>query len=82
MAVDDRLDVPLEARLRPAALVVAARNVGSLVHQRDEAAAVEPIHVAALPTDVSDERAVAPADDSRERSEIELGSDASLVVHG
>src|SRR5581483_5197671 len=81
VTVDDRLDVPLVAPLRPAALVVAAGNLGGLVRERDQLAVAEPVDVAALASDVRDEGAVAATDEADERSEVELGRDPRLVLH-
>ena len=78
--VDDRLDVPLVARLRPAALVVAAGDVCRLVRERDQLAGAESIDVATLASDVRHERAVAVSDEANERREVELLRDAGLVV--
>ena len=58
MLLDDVLDVPLVARLRPAALVVAAGHVLALVRDLDRAAAAQPEDLAALAPDGRDERAV------------------------
>src|SRR5512133_2283899 len=80
MPVDDRLDVPLVARLRPAALVVAAGYVRRLVRERDQLSGAEPIDVPALASDVRDERAVAVSDEADERREIELLRDAGLII--
>ena len=80
MPVDDRLDVALVARLRPAALVVTAGNVRRLVHERDQPAAAEPIDVAALPSDVRHERTVPAPDEADERRQVELLRDPRLVL--
>ena len=52
------VDVPLVARLRPAALVVPARHVLGLVGDLDERAAAQPEHLAALAADGRDEQRV------------------------
>ena len=82
MPVDDRLDVPLVVRLRPAALVVTAGDVRRLVRQRDEPALAEPIDVAALASDVRDDRAVPARDEANERRQVELLRDPRLVLDG
>src|SRR4051794_1149591 len=80
MPVDDRLDVPLVARLRPAALIVATGDVRRLVRERDQLSGAELIDIPALASDVRDERAVAVSDEANERREVELLRDAGLVV--
>jgi hypothetical protein len=82
MAVDEFLDVSLEAGLRPAALIVTAGNVRRLVHERDEPTAAEHVDVAALAAYVGDERAVAATDDRDEWCDMELVPDPCFVVHG
>jgi hypothetical protein len=81
MPVDDGLDVPLVAALRPAALVVATGDVRRLVRQRNQLARAQPVDVAALAPDVGDKRSVVPSDETNERRQIELLRDASFVLH-
>ena len=79
--VDDRLDVALVARLRPAALVVPAGDVRRLVRERDEPASAEPVDVAALASDVRNDRTVPTSDEANERRQVELLRDPGLVLH-
>jgi hypothetical protein len=61
MVVDELVDVPLEARLRPPALVVAPGRLVRLLDELLEAPRAEPVDVAALAPDEDDERALAAA---------------------
>src|SRR5207248_5960516 len=80
--VADRLDVALVVRLRPAALVVPARDVVRPVRDLDEPARHEPEHLAALAADGRDEDVVTAPDDSRQRREIQLVADLHVVDDG
>src|SRR5439155_3299283 len=79
VAVDDLVDVSLVPRLRPAALIVLPGHVVAFVGDLDEAAAVEPVHLAALAADGSDERVPGAARETRQRRKVELGLGLHLV---
>src|SRR5205085_578920 len=66
---DEVLDVPPVARLRPAALVVPARLLLGPVNDLPETTRAQPEELAALAADDRDDRAVAAADERRERRE-------------
>ena len=72
MLRDELLDVPLEAGLRPAALVVPARHVVRTVDDLVQPPGAEPEQVAALAADDGDDRSLAAADERNERREVEL----------
>ena len=74
---DELLDVPLVARLRPAALVVPSRLLLGPVDDLLEPAAAEPEDLPALAPDERDERAVVAADERRERREVEAAADVA-----
>ena len=82
VAVDDLVDVSLVPRLRPAALIVLPGHVVAFVGDLDEAAAVEPVHLAALAADGSDERVPGAAREPRERRKVELCLELHLVGDG
>jgi hypothetical protein len=77
--VDERLDVTLVARLRPAALVVPARLLVELIDELVEPASPKHVHRAALSPHHRHERTVASTDERHERRQIELTSDRDLV---
>src|SRR5436305_8868925 len=81
MLVDDRFDMPLIARLRPAALVVAAGRLVELVDQLLEPAGAQDVDGSPLTADDRDQRSVAAADERDERREVELPADGDLVGH-
>ena len=66
------VDVALEARLRPATLVVSARLLLAQVGGLLEPAASQAIERPALPVDDRHERAVAATDEGRERRHVEV----------
>ena len=68
MVLDARLDVALEPRLRPAALVVAARLLLEVVGDLLQAAAAEPEQLSLLAPDEGDDRPVAAPKQRHERS--------------
>src|SRR5207244_11669843 len=68
---DEILDVPLVARLRPAALVVASRLVLGPVDHLLEPARAQPEELTALPTDDGHDRAVSTPDERREWRQAE-----------
>src|SRR3954471_11339149 len=78
--MDDVLDVTLEARLRPPALVVLSGRLLGVVGDLDEAAAAQPVEIAALAPDDRDEGALAAADERHERRQIEALVDPDLVL--
>ena len=59
---------------------MSARDVHGLVGQRHQLAGTELIDVAALASDVCDDRAVAAPDTANERSEVQLLRNPRLVV--
>ncbi len=71
VVVHELLDVPLVARLRPAALVVPARLVLEMLDDLFQAAGVKAIDITALAADDGDEGTLAPADERNERREVE-----------
>ena len=79
---DELFDVPLEPRLRPASLIVAAGHLLGAVGDLVETPRVQPEEVAALTADEGDERPVAPTHERHERREVELASDVDAVRHG
>src|SRR6266487_3679331 len=79
MILNELLDVPLVARLRPAALVVAARRVVVLFDDLFEPPGPEPVEFAALAADEGDQHAVVTADERHERREVELEVDQGKV---
>src|SRR5436305_12945963 len=79
MLVDDRFDMPLIARLRPAALVVAAGRLVELVDQLLEPAGAQDVDGSPLAADDRDQRSVAAADERDERREVELPADGGRV---
>src|SRR5205807_8132030 len=79
VTVDDRLDMPLITRLRPATLVVTTGSLGALIRDCDELARAKPIEIAALAPHVRDQRPVVPTDESNERGEVELRRNPCLV---
>src|SRR3954470_18316595 len=82
MVEGELLDVTLVPRLRPAALVVAARRLIHLACPLLAPAAAELVDVAALTADESDEGAVAAPHERDQRGEVELARDCNLVGHG
>src|SRR3954452_16122403 len=68
---DQLLDVPLVARLRPAALIVPPRLLVELLVNLLEPAVREPVDVAAFTTDVRDEHALTAGNGRDERREVE-----------
>src|SRR2546421_1807885 len=81
MVLDELLDVPLVARLRPAALVVAAGRVVVLLDDLFEPPGAEPVEVASFAADEGDEHAVVAADERHERREVELEVDQGKIGH-
>ena len=81
VVVDELLDVPLVARLRPAALVVAAGRVVGLLDDLLEPAGAQAEEVAALAADEHHQRALAAADQRDERREVEAAADLDRVRH-
>src|SRR5947209_8049966 len=81
MLVDERFDVPLVARLRPAALVVAPGRLVELVDELLEPAGAEDVDRSALAADDRNQRSVPPTDERDERREEELPADGDLVGH-
>ena len=79
MLVDELVGVALQARLRPAALVVAPRLLLEVVGQVLEAAGAEPVEAPLLAADDEDERALAAADERHERREVEELADLDPV---
>ena len=79
---DELLDVARVARLRPAALVVAARLVLGAVDDLLEPPGAKAEDLAALAADEGDDRAVVAADELRERREMETAAYVHLVRHG
>src|SRR6185503_4573243 len=79
MVVDELLDVPLVARLRPAALVVAAGRVVGLLDDLLEPARAQAVEIAALAADEDHQRALAAPDQRDERREVEAAVDLDLV---
>jgi hypothetical protein len=76
---DEVLDVPLVARLRPAALVVPARLLLCAVDDLPKPPRAQPEELATLPPDHRDDRAVAP-DERRERRQAERRPNADRVA--
>ncbi len=81
MLVDERFDMPLIARLRPAALVVAAGRLVELVDELLEPAGAQDVDGSPLTADNRDQRSVAAADERDERREVELAANGDLVGH-
>src|SRR5215831_481096 len=79
MVLDELLDVPLVARLRPATLVVAAGRLVELVRKLLEPPAAKPVEIAALAADERDEHAVAAPDQRNERRQVERAADLHEV---
>src|SRR5580765_832250 len=79
VVVDELLDVPLVARLRPAALVVAARRLVVLVDDLLESAGAQAVEVAALAADEDDERSLPAPHQGDERLEVEAAADLDRV---
>ena len=75
MALDDLVDVPPVARLRPAPLVVPSRHGLRLVRDLHQLRALQAVHEPALAADVGDERRLTMADEPGERRQIQLGGD-------
>ena len=73
------LDVPLEACLRPAALVVPARGLLGLVGDLHELRVLQPEQLPTLATDDRDDRPVSAPEQRHQGSEIELARDPGLV---
>src|SRR5205807_1104144 len=74
------VDVTLEARLRPAALVVPRRLLVEALGDLVQPAAAQLVDVAALTAHDGDERAVTTRDERHERRHVELGTDAHAVA--
>ena len=79
VVMDELLDVPLVARLRPAALVVAAGRVVVLLDDLLEPAGPQAVEVAALAADEDHQRALAAADQRDERREVEAAVDLDRI---
>ena len=81
MILDELLDVPLVARLRPAALVVAARLLVEQLLEFLQPPVRQAIEVAALPADGRNDHAVAAADEGHQRGEVERLADLDEIGH-
>ena len=68
------LDVPLVARLRPAALVVLARLLLAMVDDSSSRPPRQPVELPAFPADDGHDRALAAADERHQRREIQLAA--------
>ena len=79
VVVDELLDVPLVARLRPAALVVAAGCVVVLLDDLLEPAGAQAVEVAPLAADEDHQRALAAADQRDEWREVEAAVDLDRI---
>ena len=79
MLADELLDVPLEARLRPAALVVLPRHLVAAVRDLVQATGAKAIELTSLTTDDGDDRPFTAADERDERREMELPADPDAV---
>ena len=75
------VDVPLEARLRPATLVVTSGLLLGQIRERLEPSVHEPEEQTALAVDDGDDRSLAAAEQRNERPEVEVGADAHAVRH-
>src|SRR4051794_2807118 len=78
---DELLDMALEARLRPPALVVPAGHLVAPVDDLVEASGPEPEELAPLAADDCDERPIAAPDQRHERRKMELPADPDAVRH-
>src|SRR5512132_470417 len=72
---------PLDARLRPAPLVVPARLLLEQVGDLVQASCAQAVEAALLARNDGDYRALSAADKRHERGQVELASDLELVRH-
>jgi hypothetical protein len=79
--VDEVLDVPLVARLRPTALVVLSRDLVALVDDLLEPPGRQPEDLPTLAIHHRDERPLMPADERNERDERQVAVDLGAVAH-
>jgi hypothetical protein len=79
--VRDVFDMALEPRLRPPALIVAARSILRPVGDLGEPASLKSEQASGLAVDDDHERAFATADERDERCEQEVVGDADRVRH-
>jgi hypothetical protein len=77
---DEVVDVALVARLRPAALIVPARDVVALVDDLLEPAVGEAVDRPALAGDDGDQGAVVSAEAAGDRAEVERAADLDGVA--
>src|SRR5207253_10538521 len=82
MVLDELLDVPLVARLRPATLVVTARLFLELIGDRLEASCTQAVQLTLLAADNGDDRPVRARHDRDERRGVDVAPDANAVGHG
>ena len=82
MLLHELLDVPLVARLRPAALVVPAGLLLEVVADLLQPPCLQPVQVSLLAPDDGDDRPVRARDDGNERREEEVPADLEAVGHG
>jgi thioredoxin reductase (NADPH) len=73
------LDVPLVARLRPAALIVLPGLILGVIRDLLESAGMQTVELAALASDEDNQCALSPADEGDERREIELPPHLGVV---
>src|SRR5207253_1216192 len=81
VVVDQLFDVPLVARLRPAALVVPAGLLVEALLDLLEPAVRQTVEIAPLAPDVRHERAVALPDEPHERGEVERAPELDEIRH-
>src|ERR671937_2242917 len=79
--LDELLDVPLVARLRPAALVVTARLLLEMLLELLQPTGPQTVQIAALAPDEGDDRAFATPHEGHERREVERPPDLDRVPH-
>jgi hypothetical protein len=79
VVLDELVDVPLVARLRPAALVVAARLFVEVVLKLLEAPRPEAVEVTALTADESHDQAFTASDERDQRSQVQNPADLGDV---
>jgi thioredoxin reductase (NADPH) len=75
------LDVPLVARLRPAALVVLPRLLLRVICDRLETPGMQTVELSQFAAQGHHQRALSPPDEGDERGEIELASHLCFVAH-
>ena len=79
MLVDERLDVSLVARLRPATLVMPSGRLVELVDELLELSGAQDVDGSTLPADHGDQRSLTTADERDERGKVELPTHSDLV---